>query len=156
MIIRPTELKDLHQIVKFPTSREELFFISPSSQYPYTHEQLLKLFHLRKSWVAEIENKTVAYGNFVSIEAQGDVVIGNIMVEPSQRNKGIGTQLLEHMEQHAKHKYDAVTSVVRCFNLNNSALVVYHKLGFTPYSTELKEFIDGKSIVLIDLKRLIS
>ncbi len=111
--------------------------------------------------IAIIENPNTPI--FVALNIQGDVVgyafcqyriiqgspmlhdvkycyIDDLCVDRSLRGQGIGTQLYEHVKQHAqKDGYSAIRLNVWC--LNESAIRFYNKLGLTPLSMIMEQKI---------------
>jgi len=156
MIFRPAMEADLQLIASFPVSEDELFYVYPAASYPLTTKQMLANFVSRKgNSVLEVDGKPAAYANYISIDKGNDAVIGNVIVDPSLRGKGIGINLLTHMMDVAAKEFGAKKAVIPCFNSNTSGLIFYHNLGFLPFSSEIRQKENGKHEVLLYLQKSI-
>jgi ribosomal protein S18 acetylase RimI-like enzyme len=82
--------------------------------------------------------------------------IGNIIVNPLFRGKGVGRYLIGVMENITITKYKVKETRISCFCTNLNGLILYHKLGYIPFG--LEERLDKKSmpIMLIKLKKELS
>lgn len=128
---RPVAEKDIQVICGFPQSEDELFFLFPKAAFPLTPSQLQDAIALRSdSTVAELDGEVAAFANFYRWEAGGCCSIGNVIVSPVARGRGVGRYLIEQMIGFAFSKHQAAEVTVSCFNQNVAGLLLYPKLGF--------------------------
>jgi ribosomal protein S18 acetylase RimI-like enzyme len=99
------------------------------------------------------ENKIVGFANFYKVKTGHYCSIGNVIVDPLYRGKGVGVYLINLMEGIALQKYSVKEVHISCFNSNITGLLLYNKLGFVPY--EIEKRFDRKSfpIALIKMKK---
>lgn len=67
---RPLRDEDLQAICSFPQTPEELFYMSPRSEFPLTPDQILSLLENRFDPTVIVEESTgqvVAYANFMKM-----------------------------------------------------------------------------------------
>ena len=86
-IHRPLADEDLSTICSFPQTPEELFYVSPRSEFPWTPEQVLSLLENRYDptvIVEESRGQVVAYANFYE-DIDQSLWLGNVIVAPSHR-----------------------------------------------------------------------
>ncbi|MHB8446227.1 MAG: GNAT family N-acetyltransferase, partial [Acidithiobacillus ferrivorans] len=79
--------------------------------------------------------EVIAFVNFYRWESGDCCSIGNVIVSPAARGRGVGRYLIEQMIAFAFSKHQAAEITVSCFNQNIAALF-YPKLGFQPYAVE--------------------
>lgn len=140
---RPIEEKDIPVVCGFPQSEDELFFMFPKASYPLSPTQLRDAIAQRSdSIVVELDGEVVGFANFYRWEAGGCCSIGNVIVSPAVRGRGVGRYLIEQMINLAFSKHQAAEVTVSCFNQNIVGLLLYPKLGFRPYAIE--ERLDKK------------
>lgn len=152
---RPVAKKDIPRICSFPQSRDELFFLFPKASFPLDPLLLQATIAERSdSTVVEHEGQVVAFANFYRWESCGTCSIGNVIVSPAVRGRGVGRFLIEKMVALALTKYQAAQVTVSCFNQNVSGLLFYQKLGFQPYAIEERMDIQGNPVALIDMRLL--
>lgn len=152
---RPVEGKDIPIICGFPQSEDELFFMFPNATYPLSHVQLQEAIALRSdSTVVELDDKVVGFANFYHWETGGRCSIGNVIVAPAARGRGVGRYLIEQMIGLAFSKHQAAEVSVSCFNQNITALLLYPKLGFQPYAIEERQDKNGNRVALIHMRLL--
>lgn len=150
---RPVEEKDILSICGFPQNEEELFFLSPKSEFPLTPVQLLNAISQRSdSTVVEYNGNVVAFANFYRWQQGGRCSIGNVIVSPTVRGKGVGRYLIEQMINLAFSMHQATEVTISCFNQNTEALLFYPKLGFKPFAVEERQDKNNKQIALIHMK----
>jgi ribosomal protein S18 acetylase RimI-like enzyme len=150
---RPFAQEDLPTICSFPQSAEELFFMFPKATFPLYEGELSAALAARADpTVVELEATPVGFANFYGFEPRGRCSIGNVIVSPSARRSGVATQLVEHMVGLAYGKYRAAEVTVSCFNANAAALLLYQKLGFTPFAIEERLDPRGQRVALIHFK----
>jgi ribosomal protein S18 acetylase RimI-like enzyme len=150
---RPVAEKDIHVICGFPQSEDELFFLFPKSEFPLTPSQLQDAIAQRAdSTVVELGGEVVAFANFYRWEAGGRCSIGNVVVSPAARGRGVGRYLIEQMSGLAFSKHQAAEVTVSCFNQNVAGLLLYPKLGFLPYAIEERKDKNGNRVALIHMR----
>jgi ribosomal protein S18 acetylase RimI-like enzyme len=151
---RAVETNDLEIISKFPQDEFELYFMYPKAIFPLTINQLQASIDNRfDSTVVLYENKIVGFANFYKVKTGHYCSIGNVIVDPLYRGKGVGVYLINLMEGIALQKYSVKEVHISCFNSNITGLLLYNKLGFVPY--EIEKRFDRKSfpIALIKMKK---
>lgn len=154
LFYRPVEKGDLKKICALPQSSEELFFMSPKTAYPLSVDQLESSIKNRfASTVFLYNEEIVAFANFYEVEENQYCAIGNVIVNSSFRNQGIGEFVIKTMEHIAIEKYNVSEFHMSCFNTNTNALLLYSKLGYTPYEIKKRVNSENKRFALIKLKR---
>lgn len=151
---RPIKISDLEKICQLPQNKEELFFMFPKADYPLSVEQLEAIVINRSdSTVILYDNEIVGFANFYEVKENNYCSIGNVIVSSNFRNKGIGLFLIETMESIALKKYDVREIHISCFNMNTKGILLYSKLGYTPY--EIEERLDKKEskVALVKMKK---
>lgn len=130
---RDARKADLPIVCKFPQDKYELFNIYPAGVYPFTVEQLESAVESRyDSTVIISRSEVVGFANFYAAKEGNYCGIGNAIIKPSIRRKGVGTFLIKTMVQIAKEKYKAKAVRISCFSNNVPGLLLYTKLGFKP------------------------
>ena len=153
---RTVEVSDLKRICQFPKDEEELFFMFPKAEYPLTERQLEFAINSRfDSTVILFNNIIVGFANFYEVRESQYCAIGNVIVSPCFRNRGVGTFLINAMEDIGKKKYNVSELHLSCFDANTSGLLLYTKLGYKPY--EIEKYINKENEVsaLIELKKVL-
>ncbi len=151
---RPVEMRDLEQICQFPQNAEELFFMFPKAESPFTLNQLETAVGNRfDSTVVLRDGEVVGFANFYEIKENHYCSIGNVIVNPKFRNQGIGEFLIKTMESIGIEKYKVSEMHLSCFNANTNGILLYSKLGYKPYAVEKWIDKENKPIALIELKR---
>lgn len=149
---RPTKETDIPIICGFPQSEEELFFLFPKATYPLTPSQLREAILQRAdSTVVEHSGEIAGFANFYRWETGGCCSIGNVIVSPVARGRGVGRYLIERMIDLAFSKHQATKVTVSCFNQNIAGLLLYPKLGFQPYAIEERQDKKGNRVALIHM-----
>ena len=150
---RPIAEKDIQVICGFPQSEDELFFLFPKAVFPLTPLQLQDVIEQRSdSTVVELSGEIVAFANFYRWESGGRCSIGNVIVSPAARGRGVGRYLIGQMIGLAFSKHQASEVTVSCFNQNVAGLLLYPKLGFQPYAVEERQDKKGNRTALIHLR----
>lgn len=150
---RPVADNDIRLICGFPQNEHELFFMFPKAEFPLTSSQLQEAIAQRSdSTVAELDGEVVAFANFYRWEVGGCCSIGNVIVSPAARGRGVGRYLIEQMISLAFLKYQAAEVTVSCFNQNVVALLLYPRLGFQPYAVEERKDKKGNRVALIHMR----
>ena len=152
---RPFEEKDISFICGFPQNEDELFFLSPKSEFPLTPSQLLEtIVHRSDSTVVEYNGEVVAFANFYRWNFGGRCSIGNVIVSSTSRGQGVGRYIIEQMISLAFSKHQALEVTVSCFNRNIAGLLFYPKLGFQPFAVEERQDKNGNRVALIHMRLL--
>lgn len=118
---REVQESDFEKICLLPRNEEELFFMSPRSEYPLNLSQLESTIENRfDSTVVLWDNEIVGFANFYEVKEQEYCSIGNVIVDSDYRNKGIGKYLIKTMENIAVEKYKVSEFHLSCFNANTN------------------------------------
>ena len=150
---RAVSEKDIQLICSFPQSEDELFFLFPKAEFPLAPSQLQDAIAKRSdSTVVELAGEVVAFANFYRWENGGICSIGNVIVSPATRGRGVGRYLIEQMTSLAFSKHLASEITVSCFNQNVAGLLLYPKLGFQPYAIEERKSWKGNQVALIHMR----
>ena len=150
---RAVQPQDIARICSFARTEEEQFFFFPAATWPLTEEQLQASVDKRSdSTVIELDGVVVGFANFYKWEQAGTCTIGNVIVDPAIRGKGIGARLIEQMIDIARTRHQASEVTLSCFNSNVAGLLLYPKLGFVPYAIEERQDKQGRRLALIHLR----
>ena len=150
---RPVSDKDIRLICGFPQSEDELFFLFPKAEFPLSPSQLQDAIAQRSdSTVVELDGEVVAFANFYPWEVGCCCSIGNVIVSPAARGRGVGSYLIKEMTVLAFSKHLANEVTVSCFNQNVAGLLLYPKLGFQPYAIEERKNRKGNQVALIHMR----
>ncbi|MNF67880.1 GNAT family N-acetyltransferase [Pseudomonas sp. Irchel s3a18] len=150
---RAVNEQDIPRICSFARDRTEQFFFFPAATWPLTPAQLQGSIDKRSdSTVIERDGVVVGFANFYRWENGGTCTLGNVIVDPQARGQGIGAQLIEHMIAIARTRHQAGEVTLSCFNTNVAGLLLYPKLGFTPFSIEERQDRQGQRLALIHLR----
>lgn len=147
---------DLETVCKLPRNKQELFFMFPKADFPLTIDQLKNTIKDRfDSTVVLFNNEVVGFANFYEVRESQYCAIGNVIVSPCFRNRGVGTFLINIMEYIGKKKYNVSELHLSCFDTNTNGLLLYTKLGYKPY--EIEKYINKENEVsaLIELKKVL-
>lgn len=151
---REAKLEDLPHICTFPQNATELYFMFPKANFPLTFEQLKLNFENRsESTVFLVGSRVVAYANMYDVEPGKQCFLGNVIIDPEFRGKGVSTYLLETMSKIAVERHGARELHLSCFNTNTTGLLLYHKTGFIPYALEKRTDHLGQAILAIHMKK---
>ena len=150
---RAVQAQDIAHICSFARTEEEQFFFFPAATWPLTEAQLQASVDKRSdSTVIELDGVVVGFANFYKWEQAGTCTIGNVIVDPQTRGKGIGAQLIKQMIDIARTRHQASEVTLSCFNSNVAGLLLYPKLGFVPYAIEERQDKQGRRLALIHLR----
>ncbi|AHG21017.1 GNAT family acetyltransferase [Chania multitudinisentens RB-25] len=150
---RPVEMNDIHAICSFPASVQELFFFFPKARWPLSPEQLMVAINERvDNTVVVDDGQVVGFANFYRWGAEA-CAIGNVIVSPHARGKGVGRYLIQTMVEKASAQHLTAKVTLSCFNENVAGLLLYSQIGFEPYAIEARSDHDGAPVALIHLKR---
>lgn len=124
----------------------------PKAVWPLTVEQLSQAISQRfESTVLLAGTDVVGFANYYKCEPGLSCSIGNVIVSPQVRGKGAGRYFVETMTAIAFDKYQVHHVEISCFNQNVTGLLLYAKLGFTPYSIEERLDPVGNRVALIHM-----
>lgn len=152
---RPVNGQDVSTICCFPQTAQELFFCFPKASFPLTPAQLLAAMAQRSdATVVEYAGRVVAFANFYRWERKGRCAIGNVMVCPSVRGRGVGRYLMAQMCSLAFAKHQATEVTVSCFHQNMAGLLMYPQLGFVPYAIEERQDLQHNRVALVHFRLL--
>lgn len=144
---------DLAVICKFPQDKYELFNIYPAGTYPLTAEQLKSAVDSRcDSTVILCDQEIVGFANFYAAKEGYTCGIGNAIVKPSMRSKGVGKFLIRTMVGIAKEKYNVKDVKISCFSNNTAGLLLYTQLGFKPDFIDKVNDPDGNVVARVNFK----
>ena len=150
---RPVAEQDLAAICAFTQSAAELFYCFPKADFPLTPGQLQAAIDQRSdSTVVLLEGAVVAFANFYRWETGGVCAIGNVMVAPAARGRGVARYLIEQMLDTAFTRHQACEVQVSCFNPNIAGLLLYPQLGFLPCGVEERAGKGGERLALIHFR----
>ncbi|MDD1136543.1 GNAT family N-acetyltransferase [Pseudomonas sp. TNT2022 ID233] len=151
---RPVQADDVKTICSFPQGVQELYFMFPKAEFPLTEAQMSAAISQRfDSTVVEANGEIVGFANFYRAERQGICCIGNVIVAPSARGKGVARFIVETMTELAFERWDANEVQLSCFNENTAGLLLYPTLGFVPFDIEERASPGGGRTALIHMKR---
>ena len=149
---RPLDAADAGAICTFAQSEQELFFAFPKAAFPLTPETLVQTAKQRLSPTVVLhDGDVVGYANFIKVKERGFCAIGNLMVHPDHRRKGVASYLVGVMVRQATEIYCARFVRTACFSHNQAAYQLYHKLGFRPGEMEQRVTSDGTPVLLVNL-----
>lgn len=150
---RPVQDQDISLICQFPQNEIELFFMYPKATYPLTYDQLKAAIEQRwESTVILLDVAVSGFANFYICEPGVKCSIGNVIIAPDKRGKGVGKYLVETMVQLAVQNYQAKEIHISCFNQNVAGLLLYSRCGFTPFAVEERVDKEGNRMALIHMR----
>lgn len=125
----------------------------PKAQYPLTEEILHNaILERAQPTIIESEGVIAGFANFYEWAFDGVCSIGNVIVNPAMRHRGIGENIIKHMIFTAKTIYQASEIHISCFNQNVNGLLLYTRLGFIPYRIEERLDFLQRRVALIHMK----
>lgn len=152
--VRPVEEDDIAAICGWSENAQELFWMFPAASWPLDEEQLRAAIEARSdSTVVLYDGRPAAFANFYKVKPGKFCAIGNVIVAPEYRGRGVATFLISEMERAAAEKYGAKEVSISCFNRNKEAISLYTKLGYSPYDIERRADGSGATALLIKMKK---
>jgi ribosomal protein S18 acetylase RimI-like enzyme len=149
---RPVRDDDLPAICTFARTPEELYFLAPRARFPLDVNQLATSIAQRSdSSVVCRGDQVLAFANIYKRE-QGACWVGNVAVAPQARRQGVARFLMQQMARLAHERHGASELRVSCFNSNTAGLLLYSRLGYTPFALEERLGSRQQPIVLIHLR----
>lgn len=153
---REASLEDLPLVCPFPQNPTELYFMYPKATFPLTFDQLKLNFDNRSDCTVFLSDETVvAFANMYDIEQGKQCFLGNVIIHPDFRGKGVSQYLLETMAEIAVQRHQAKELHLTCFNTNTPGLLLYLKTGFIPYAMEKRTDFEGKSLLAVNMKKVL-
>jgi ribosomal protein S18 acetylase RimI-like enzyme len=153
---REVTFDDFVSICSFPQNETELYFCFPKAVFPLTVDQLSSSIDNRfDSTVIIVHNTIAGFANFYEAEKDKHCSIGNVIINPLYRGKGVGEYLIKTMEDKAIKKYNVKEIHISCFNANVAGLLLYNKLGYCPYEIEKRFDKHSVPVAMIKLRKII-
>jgi GNAT superfamily N-acetyltransferase len=150
---REVRAEDVPLLCTFPQDAEELYFLFPKATWPLTPAQLQGAIDRRfDSTVVLDDGRVSAFANFYVREPAGTCAIGNVMVAPGARGRGVGAFLIETMATKALVAHCATEVKISCFNGNVAGLLLCAKLGFVPCAVERRLDPAGERVALVHMR----
>jgi GNAT superfamily N-acetyltransferase len=144
---------DVAAICAFPQSAEELYFLFPRATFPLTPAQLHRSMAQRFGATVVLDDgKVCGFANLFRKDGTAGCAIGNVIVAPDARARGVGRYLIETMVRTALALDPAGEVRISCFNRNVAGLLLYGKLGFVPFAVEQRLDPLGARVALIHLR----
>jgi len=151
---RPVQPDDVAAICTFAQSSDEAFFFFPKCTFPVTAEQLSEAIAQRSgSSVVMDGDQVLAFANFYQWEQGGTCSLGNVLVSPAARGRGVARYLVQQMMALARSQHQATEMKVSCFNHNTAGLLLYPALGFVPFGIEERKDFAGNRVALVQMKQ---
>lgn len=151
--IREATERDFSGITKLITSREELFRVYPNGTYPFTESQVKVLAQRRRELTVAIDgDEVIGFANLYDDKQKAWIFIGNVIIKPHHRGKGLGKEIVTYMLEKAFNKYNLPEVRISVFSDNIPALLLYSDFGFLPYDIEERSGSDGNRTALIHMK----
>ncbi len=149
---RPAQTSDLPTICTFPQTAEELFFFAPTATFPLQPEPLKAIISKRSHpTVALLEDELAGFATLYRKDQGDHCFIGNMIVAPRFRGCGVCKALVAQMEKIAQHDHPCSEIHLSCFGNNLSALLLYSRLGFSPYAVEERVDHRNKRVALLHM-----
>ena len=135
-------------------TEDELFMVYPNGHYPLTIDQVKKLSQIRKELTVAVdeEGEVIGFANLYNFERGKTAFIGNVVIDPGYRGKGLGKAIISHILEKAFGHYDLPEVQISVFSENTPALFLYSSFGFVPYGIEERCDPKGKRVALIHMK----
>lgn len=152
--LRPVEARDIPVLCTFAQSADEAFFFFPKCTWPVTPEQLAAAIAQRSDSSVVVEgDEVLAFANFYQWEQGGTCSLGNVLVAPAARGRGVARYLVTQMMGVARQRHQAREMKVSCFNHNTAGLLLYPQLGFIPFGIEERRDQEGKRVALVQMRQ---
>lgn len=143
-IFRAAVPNDYEAICSLIASEDEFRLIYPRGRYPLTVSQIQRRVNkVLEPTVMEVDGKIVGFCALYNYKASRYVFFTDLLVDPAQRQLGIGTRLIVHMAGLAFSKYEVPQIRVGVFSENVSVLLGATRMGFKPYAIKQRIDRDG-------------
>ena len=124
----------------------------PRAAFPLDRASLEKAIEGRDCRTVALLNGDVAgFADLYGYEPGRHCFIGHVIVDPARRGQGVGRQLIAAMVRQATDKYNIERVSLSCFSDNVPALLMYGKMGFTPFAIEARQRPDGTPAALLHM-----
>lgn len=151
---RPLQDGDIETICGFPSSLEEVSFMFRDPAFPLPPDRLRAQLQARESPTVVLADGAVAgMASLYDCRKGERCSVGNVIVDPNRRGRGIARHLIEIMADIAASQYGAEQITLVCFNRNIGGLLLYTKLGFEPYAIEARQDPGGGPAAAIRMRR---
>jgi ribosomal protein S18 acetylase RimI-like enzyme len=130
--IKATETHALHIMTWFPDELSCRVWGGPAFRFPFTPETFLtdsKFAELSSYVLIREPPELCAFGQFYL--RAGRCHLGRLAVAPTQRGRGVGTQLIRMLMQEGTKTLGVTESSLFVHITNTSAMALYQRLGFT-------------------------
>lgn len=118
---RPLEEKDVPVICELPQNADELFYMFPRANWPLTPPQLADALETRQdSTVIEMDGEVVGFANFSQCHFRGRCSLGNVIIAPKARSKGVGRYMITRMMEIAFDKHEATELIASCYKIGRA------------------------------------
>ena len=136
---RPLVCSDYSVICHFVNNSKELSFVLPQAQFPLSVEALARFVSLREMpTVMLANNQPIAFACVHPPGINRTWSLAAIMVDNQFRGLGFGQILTKHMINRLREMLLEEVHVACCSD-NVRALLMYQRLGFTPYTADFHE-----------------
>lgn len=157
LVFRPATAADYPAICGLINDEDELFLVHPRGRFPLTEAQLTELATQRRGFtVGECRGEVVAFANFYDFSPAGHAFIGNLVVAATQRRRGLGRRLVEHMLERAREDYRLAAVRISVFADNTPALLLYGAAGFVPCGMEERRDPRGRRRALLHMEKCLT
>ena len=145
---------DYEGICSLIKTGDELFMVYPNGQYPLTVDQVRKLSQTREALTVAVDEvgNVIGFANLYNHEPGKTAFIGNVVIDPGYRGRGMGKAIVSHMLEKAFGRYDLPEVRISVFSQNTPALFLYSSFGFVPYGIEERSDPKGKRVALIHMR----
>ncbi len=151
---RPATLDDLPEVVAFPQNADELFFCYPKAVWPLDVEQLAAaMTERRDSTVVLLDGRIAGFANFYQWQQGDSCALGNLMIAPWARGRGVARYLVTTMERLAREQHQASRMRVSCFNANSAGLLLYLALGYALAGLVERRDPQGARVALLQFNK---
>jgi len=150
--IRAATPQDLESISKIIPDQNELFLVYPGGRYPFTFDQVKKLYNERFEFTAVCDGDSIiGFANLYDRQLNQYAFIGNVFIQPDYRGQGLGKLVLQYMIKAAFEKYQFAEVRLSVFSDNKPAVALYKQFGFSEYSQELRTDPNNEEKVLLHM-----
>jgi ribosomal protein S18 acetylase RimI-like enzyme len=154
---RLAQAADLAEVITFVQNPDELFYSFPKAAWPLTIGQLAATAAERRdSTLALLDGRPAGFANFLAWQHNASCSLGNLMIAPWARGRGVAQYLIGVMEQQASKHYKAKLLIAACFNSNTAGILLYHKLGYHIRAVQERQDLQGRKVALIEFAKDLS